>query len=93
VGLDDDPPGAVRTLGGAVQRALLGAGVDVAERRVWPHLTLARARRRRRVPADLVAAISLPAVSWTVRHVEVVESVLGRGPAAYRTVATVPVGD
>lgn len=91
VELVDDPEGALGRLGRSIQRALVEAGLDVAERRVRPHLTLGRARRRRLVPDDVVAVVEVPPVSWTCDRVEVVESVLGHGPATYVTVATVPL--
>lgn len=85
----DDPPGAAAGLGEAVQHALADADLPVQHRAVRPHLTLGRARRRRPVPGELADAIEVPATGWTADRVEVVESVLGRGPAAYRPVADV----
>lgn len=87
--LADDPTGAVGRLGASVQEALAEAGVDVPRRRVRPHLTLGRSRRRRPVPAGIVDAVEVPPVAWTASHVEVVRSLLGDGPATYRSVATV----
>ncbi len=87
----DDPDRAVERLGAAIQAALEGAGLPIHARRVRPHLTLARARRRRSIPAALVDAIDVPEVGWTVDGVEVVESVLGQGPATYVTRASVPL--
>lgn len=90
--LADEPVGAVERLGAGVQDALLEAGFEVARRRVRPHLTLGRARGRRPVPADVLDAVDVPPVTWVATHVEVVESVLGDGPATYRAVASVPLG-
>lgn len=87
--LVDDPAGAVERLGAAVQEALVDAGLEVARRRVRPHLTLGRARRRRPVPADVLDAVDVPPVTWTAAHVEVVQSRLGDGPATYRAVEAV----
>ncbi len=86
----DDPDGQVEQLGAAIQTALQEAGLPVHVRRVRPHLTLARARRRRSIPAGLLDAIEVPEVDWTVDSVQVVESVLGQGPATYVTRASVP---
>ena len=90
--LADEPAGAVERLGTAVQDALRDAGFDVARRRVRPHLTLGRARRRRPVPAEVLDAVDVPPVTWTVTHLEVVRSLLGDGPATYRAVAQVDLG-
>ncbi len=87
--LEDDPAGAVERLGAAVQASLVEAGFDIRRRRVRPHLTLGRARRRRAVPAEVVDAVDVAPVSWTATHVAVVRSLLGDGPATYRTVAEV----
>ena len=89
--LDDEPVGAVERLGAAVQDALRDVGLDVARRRVRPHLTLGRARRRRPVPADVLEAVDVPPVTWAVEDLEVVRSILGDGPATYVTVARVPL--
>lgn len=89
--LSDDPAGAVEVLGTAIQAALDEAGLPVHTRAVRPHLTLARARRRRSVPSGLVDAVDVPEVAWTVDAAHVVESVLGKGPATYLTRASVPL--
>lgn len=91
VELADDPAGAVEVLGGAIQSVLQEAGLPVTPRAVRPHLTLARARRRRSVPAGLVAAIEVPVVTWAVDAVHVVQSHLGKGPATYEQRASVPL--
>lgn len=91
--VEDTPDGAVATLGADVQSALEAAGLPVHRRPVRAHLTLGRARRRRPVPGDLRATVRVPPVTWTAREVEVVESVLGRGPADYAPVATVGLTD
>lgn len=89
--LVDDPAGAMADLGRHVQGALAGAGFDVTERRVRPHLTLGRARGRTQVPDDVVAAVEVPEVGWDVDHLEVVQSITGSGPATYATVSRVPL--
>ncbi len=53
------------------------------------HLTVARARGRRTVPAEL-SGIEVHG-SWTVREVAVVQSHLDGAGARYRTVATAPL--
>lgn len=87
--LVDEPAGAMADLGQHVQGALADAGFDVTERRVRPHLTVGRARRRDRVPQEVVDALAVPAVEWGVDRLEVVQSITGPGPAAYASVATV----
>lgn len=89
--LVDDPAGAMADLGQHVQGALVEAGFDVTERRVRPHLTLGRARRRERVPDDVLATVDVPEVAWDVDHLEVVQSITGSGPATYATVGRVPL--
>jgi RNA 2',3'-cyclic 3'-phosphodiesterase len=93
----DDPPGALAGLGGAIQQALVDADLPVEVRPVVPHLTLARARDRGRergrgtIPPEVVHGLVVPSVTWSVAAVRVVQSVLGRGPATYVPVATVPL--
>ena len=91
VELADTPDGVLGRLGQTVQQSVAAAGLPVHQREVTPHLTLGRARRRRRVPRDLVEALDIPRVTWTVDQVAVVESILGSGPATYRTLARVPL--
>lgn len=85
----DAPDGAVTGLGADVQAALAAADLPVTHRPVRAHLTLGRARRRRPVPADLVDDVQVAPTRWQVDHLEVVQSILGRGPATYAPVATV----
>ena len=68
------------------------AGLPVSERPVRPHVTLGRARRRRPVPSEVVAGLDVPRARWTAEQVEVVESVLGQGPARYVAHAALPLG-
>lgn len=89
--LEDEPDGALGRLGDAVQEAVAAAGIPVLRRAVRPHLTLARARRRRSVPAEVQEAVDVPPLRWTVTSLAVVESVRGAGPARYPTRATVPL--
>lgn len=85
----DAPDGAVAGLGVDVQAALAAADLPVTRRPVRPHLTVGRARRRRPVPADLLDDVQVPPTRWRVDRLEVVQSILGRGPATYAPVATV----
>lgn len=89
----DTPDGAVTRLGADVQAALATADLPVHRRPVRPHLTLGRARRRRPVPRDLLAEVEVAPTSWVADHVEVVQSILGRGPATYAPVATAGLTD
>lgn len=72
----------------------LGAvlGVDVGNP-FRPHVTLARARRE---PVDLRrwltdAAATAPTATIEVDRIELMRSHLGRGPAAYETLASIPL--
>lgn len=89
--LRDEPDGALARLGEAIQHAVDDAGIPVQHRAVRPHLTLARSRGRRRVPDEVLHAVAVPALGWTVDAVAVVASVRGAGPAHYPTRATVPL--
>lgn len=89
--LVDDPAGAMADLGRHVQGALAAAGFDVTERRVRPHLTVGRARRRERVPDEVLGRVDVPPVGWQVDRLEVVQSITGSGPATYTTVGRVPL--
>jgi RNA 2',3'-cyclic 3'-phosphodiesterase len=91
VGVEDDPAGLVAEVGGAVQAALVGSGFEVDERPVHPHLTLARARNRGRLPAELVGAVPAVGAGWEVPGAVLYRSVLGRGPARYEVVAELPL--
>lgn len=65
-------------------------GVELPDRPFRAHLTLARAGRRRINPA-VVADLAAPIVSWQVREVLLVHSVLGQGPARWHRLATCPL--
>jgi RNA 2',3'-cyclic 3'-phosphodiesterase len=100
----DEPPGALRELGAGVTAALVDAGFEVDDRPLKAHLTLAR-RSRAGVDRELVAAVQAPldgtdggadgpdggtAAPWRSDRVEVWRSRLGRGPARYEVVASLP---
>lgn len=90
-GVADDPPGAVATLGVAVQRAAAAIGVPVDEKPVHPHVTLARARGRERVPADVLADVPQVEVAWDVAEAFLYRSHLGRGAARYERLRSLPL--
>lgn len=85
--IHDDPQGAVARLGAAVQRSLVAADLPVQERRVRPHLTLARSARGRPVDETVVAAVAPVTARWEAAEVQLVRSVRGGGPARYEPVA------
>lgn len=91
--VEDAPPGTLAGLGADVQAALVQAGLPVVQRPVRPHLTLGRARRRRPVPRDLLASVTVPPVGWRADQLQVVQSILGKGPATYEPVAAVEFSD
>lgn len=85
----------LRRLGGSVGAACRRAGATVEQRRLRPHLTLARARR----PVDLRPLVETLATyagpAWTAREAVLVRSRLGAGPGgvpAYDTVSRHPLG-
>jgi 2'-5' RNA ligase len=68
------------------------AGLPGEERRRFTgHLTLGRLRRPGRWPSLGVGPLAAE-VSWEVGEIHLVRSLLGRGPAVYRTLATRPLG-
>jgi RNA 2',3'-cyclic 3'-phosphodiesterase len=89
VAVEDEPPGALATLGRHVQAAVAAAGLPVQEREVRGHLTMARSTRRARI--DHVPAIDVPDRSWRAETVHVEVSRPQRGGARYETLASVPL--
>lgn len=87
-GVEDDPTGVVARMGERVQAAVDQAGLPVDRRPVHPHLTLARAGKAV-IDEQVVARLRVPQRSWVADRVVVYESVLGRGPARYTSVAEV----
>ena len=85
----EDPEGELSALADDMCSAL-----DVQlEEPFRPHVTLARARRR---PVDLrgwiePASLQAPAGQLTVDGVRLMRSHLGRAPAAYETLASIPL--
>jgi len=86
--VDDEPAGAVAALGSAVQQALAAADLPVDRKPVRPHLTLARGRRR--LPGGFVDRLPTVDASWSVDRAVLVASILGKGPARYEEVASLP---
>lgn len=83
-----DPDARLASLATDLARAL---GLDVPER-FHPHVTLARARG---APADLrgwLGAAVAPDGEIDIDGVHVMRSHLGRGPARYETLASIPLG-
>ncbi len=60
----DDPPGALERFVMVLHTELRTAGLVVPDRPFRPHLTLARARRRRRVRAADATALRIPTLRW-----------------------------
>jgi 2'-5' RNA ligase len=83
-----DPSGGLARLQAAVLDALVrDAGHEAEKRAFRPHVTIARVRRRLRafdVPAPPQSAFAAPSVT-------LYRSVLGRGPASYEAMASVPL--
>lgn len=76
---------------GAVEEAVVDAGFMPEERPFHPHLTLSRIRPPQDV-RGLVENVPAFPLRQTVRRVTIFESVLGRGPATYVPLDTVPLG-
>jgi 2'-5' RNA ligase len=83
------PVGGVDDLGAAVAAATRDVGRPPERRTFAGHLTLARARGQRPVPAALVG--SPMAATWTVDEVVLVRSHLDHHGARYETVVAVPL--
>lgn len=88
--VEDDPSGAVATIGAALQASLAEEGLPVDRKDVHPHLTLARARGRR-LPGEVIAALPTVSADWRVDDAVLYRSVLGDGPARYEVVERLPL--
>jgi RNA 2',3'-cyclic 3'-phosphodiesterase len=83
-----DPSGALARIQAEVVDALVReAGHDAEQRRFRPHVTVARVRGSLR-PFELPAP---PELEFRPPAVTLYRSVLGRGPASYEVVASVPL--
>jgi RNA 2',3'-cyclic 3'-phosphodiesterase len=84
----DDPSGGLTEIQAAVLGAMVrSAGHEAEQRRFRPHVTVARVRGRVR-PFELPAP---PALEFSPPAVTLYRSVLGRGPASYEAMASVPL--
>jgi RNA 2',3'-cyclic 3'-phosphodiesterase len=84
------PVAGLEPVAAAVSQALAGAGLPPEERSFTGHLTLARGRGRRSLPASL-AGVAVSA-RWPVDEATLVRSRPGRDGARYEVVARVPLG-
>lgn len=89
LGIEDEPSGGVRQLGSAVQDRVIAAGLPCDEKTVHPHLTLARARGRGRLPRTIVDDVPTVRATWQVDRAVVLRSHLGGGGSRYEELATV----
>lgn len=80
------PSQAAAAFADGLQASLAGAGLALPVRPFRPHLTLARAGRRR-IDRRMVDDLAAPEVSWRVEHADLIDSVLGSGRAEWREVA------
>jgi RNA 2',3'-cyclic 3'-phosphodiesterase len=87
VGLDDPSGGLAAIQAGVLDALVRQAGHEADQRRFRPHVTVARVRGRLR-PFDLP---SPPSLEFHPPAVTLYRSVLGRGPASYEAVASVPL--
>ena len=84
----EDPSGGLAEIQAAVLDAMVrSAGHEAETRRFRPHVTVARVRGRLR-PFELPAP---PALEFSPPAVTLYRSVLGRGPASYEAMASVPL--
>lgn len=90
----EDPPGSLGGLVAVLRSALDGAGVTLPPEGFRPHVTLARARRRRRVTDTDVASVTVPTARWqpTTVGVWAVAASGDRGPYAVRSEVAWPGG-
>ena len=85
------PSPALEALAAAVRAELTNAGVAFDDKPFRPHLTLARAPGRGRLPAGLDAAYAGPALAWDVTEVALVRSVLAGRGSRYTREAVFPL--
>ncbi|MFO7778907.1 MAG: RNA 2',3'-cyclic phosphodiesterase [Nitriliruptoraceae bacterium] len=88
--LTDEPEGALGRFVTVLHSELRAAGLAVPDRPFRPHLTLARARGRRRVRARDVADVRLPALSWRPDTVGRWASVPAAGGSPYTVEVELP---
>jgi RNA 2',3'-cyclic 3'-phosphodiesterase len=90
VHLNDDPEGALTGFVSTLHRDLRAAGLEVPDRAFEAHLTLARARRSRRVTAADVAALRLPSLRWRPEAVEIWATAVPRDDRPYVVESVLP---
>lgn len=90
----EDPPGSLGGLVAVLRSALEGVGVTLPPEGFRPHVTLARARGRRRVTDADVASVTVPPARWQPTTVGVWAAAAsgGRGPYEVRSEVALPVG-
>ena len=88
IGAGSEP---LRALARDVEASLEPLGFEREDRAYVPHLTLGRARGRPVALGDVETPSNV--ADFRVRSVELVESVLGGGGAAYTTLATYPLSE
>ncbi len=95
-GIDGDLD-ALHTLATDVRTVVKDCGVAFEGRPLWPHLTLARARRGDRTSAAEIAEglAGFTGRRWPAERLHLVGSNVGRshGPIHYRDIAAWPLGD
>lgn len=88
--LAEEPEGALERFVTVLHTELRAAGLAVPDRPFHPHLTLARARGRRRVRAGDVADVRIPALSWRPDTVGRWASVPAGGGSPYTVEVELP---
>jgi RNA 2',3'-cyclic 3'-phosphodiesterase len=81
----------LRALAEDVEASLEPLGFEREDRVYMPHLTLGRARRRPVVLEAVESPSTVP--GFSVRHVELVQSVRGDAGVTYSTLATYPLSE
>lgn len=87
----DEGSDRLRGLAEDVEASMEPLGFEREDRAYTPHLTLGRARARPVVLEALETSLTVP--NFTVRNVELVQSVLGGAGVAYSTLATYPLSE
>lgn len=89
LGVVDAPAGRVAALAARLQERLGDADLPVERREVRPHLTVARARGRDRLPDGLVDELPRVHAGWVPARVTVWRSHLEPGGARYEALARI----
>ena len=91
VSIDDEGSDRLRALAEDVETSLEALGFEREDRAYTPHLTLGRARARPVVLETVETPSTVP--NFTVRNVELVQSVRGGAGVTYSTLATYPLSE